>query len=533
MYAERKMEMHEEMKDEIDLRQIFYLLLSRIWLILIITIIGGAAAFCFSKFMLPLEYSSHLTMYAQSYTAYADDADQPVVTNNITTSKQLINTYIQVLKDDAVLNAVGDKLTEAFDENTLSACFTMQEGKPTPASIRSALTITAVTDTSALTVNARTKDADVAAALCNDLAAVAPEFVQEAVHVGTIGAIDTAKSYKTPIAPNNTKNAAIGALAAFVIVVAIIVLADMLDNTVKDSDTLGRTYSKAVLGEMQEFSDEKKKKKKKKDAHADDHMRLTDQNVPFYIVESYKSIRTNISFALSTSERKIFAVSSANLGEGKSTMSANIAIAMAQGRHKVLLIDADMRKAVQHKIFELKNKKGLSTAVSKMNKVEDCIQRNVMDHLDVLTAGPTPPNPSELLASNQMRRILDQLSQEYDVIIIDTPPVNVVTDAMELAKNISGIVVVLRYGVTRNEDVEMAMRKIEFAQMNMLGFILNDIKVKRAGGYYKNYRYSYKYGYKKYGYGYGYGYGGKSELEGSAEDKTEKDDKNESNEKKK
>lgn len=503
---------------EIDLRDIFFLLLSRIWIIILVTLVGGAAAFCYSKFVLPLEYSSHLTLYAQSYTAYGDNEDY-VVTNNITTSKQLINTYIQVLKDDAVLRTVGEKLCADFDGDTLAGCFRMEDGVPTPASIRSCLTITAVTDTSALTVTSRTHNAEIAAALCNDLAGVAPQYVQEAVRIGSLGAIDTAKVYPTPVAPNKTKNTAIGMLIGFVLTAGIIIVADMMDNTVKDSDTIGRQFNKAVIGEMQEFGTEKRRRKRKRKGSrsADNHIKITDKNVPFSVIESYKSIRTNISFALSTSERRIFAVSSSNPGEGKSTMSANIAIALAQGGKKVLLIDADMRKAVQHKIFELKNKKGLSSAISKMEKVENCIVRGVMDHLDVLTAGPTPPNPSELLASNQMTRILDQLAEEYDTIIIDTPPVNVVTDAMELAKNISGIIIVLRYGVTRNEEVEAAMRKIDFAQMNMLGFILNDIKVKRAGGYYKNYHYKY-YRYKSgYGYGYGYGYGSKPEQESEEE----------------
>ena len=136
-----------------------------------------------------------------------------------------------------------------------------------------------------------------------------------------------------------------------------------------------------------------------------------------------------------------------------------------------------------------------------------------MENLDVMTAGPVPPNPSELLASDNMGVILEKLSEEYSMILIDTPPVNVVTDAMELAKYISGIVVVLRYGVTTNEDAEDAIKKIEFAKMNMLGFIMNDIKMKKSG-YYSS-KYKGKYYYKK-GYGYGYGgygyYGSKPEI---------------------
>jgi capsular exopolysaccharide synthesis family protein len=509
--------MYNQTENEIDLADLFRLLLSKIWLLIIVTIIGGAAGFCLSKFVLPLKYASHISMYVQSYYGISESSAN--INNNISNSKQLVNTYIEVLKDDAVMNAVGEELQKQFDEGTLSACYKFNEaGKIAPSSIRSSMSISSVTDTSALTVTVTTLNAEVAAAVCNDLTRVAPEYVQKAVGVGSINTIDTAKVYDTPVSPNNKKNAAIGAFGAFALAVLIIFLIDFFDNTVKDADTVGKTYQKAIIGEIQQFESEKSRKKKKS-TDTDDHMRLTDKNVPFYIVESYKSIRTNIMFSLSTVEKKIFAVSSANPGEGKSTTSANIAIAMAQGGNRVLLIDADMRKAVQHKIFGLKNKKGLSYAISKMSRLDDCIQKNVMENLDVMTAGPIPPNPSELLASENMTAMMEKLIQEYSVIIIDTPPINVVTDAMELAKNISGIIMVLRYAKTTTEDVDDAVKKLDFAQMNTLGFILNDIKSAHHGRYYSKYKYKDKYYYKKgYGYGYGYGYYGRKPDSDSSDD---------------
>lgn len=496
-----------------SIKDIIHLLLSHIWLIIIITILGGAAAFGFSKFVLPLEYSSHITMYVQSYTGIVENQNN---VNNISNSKQLVNTYMEVLKDDAVMNAVGSKLLNQFDENILSQNFSITDsGKIAPASIRSCLAISSVTDTSAVKVTATAKNAEVAAAICNDLTRVAPQYVEDAVGVGSINTIDTAKVYNTPVAPNVVKNTIMGMAAAFMLIVMIIFLIDFFDNTIKDADTLGKKYNKAIIGDIQEFGDSKKKK----DAD-DDHFKLTDKETPFHIIESYKSIRTNLSFALSTVDKKIFAISSANPGEGKSTTSANIAIAMAQGGNHVLLIDADMRKSVQHKIFKLVNKKGISTAISKMHKPDQCIQKNVMENLDIMTAGPIPPNPSELLASDMMEKMLNDLSQKYDVILIDTPPVNVVTDAMELAKNISGIVLVVRYGRTTDEDVDDVLKRVELANMNLLGFILNGVKTKRSG-YYSKYNKG-KYYYKK-GYGYGY-YGAKPELD-TEEDKKEASDK--------
>ena len=483
------------MNQSYSIKDIIRLLLSHIWLIIVITAFGAGAAFGISKFLLPLQYSSHITMYVQSYTGITENANN---VNNISNSKQLVNTYMEVLKDDAVMNAVAEKLSKQFEENVLSQNFTINDsGKITPASIRSCLAISSVTDTSAVKVNATAKNAEVAAAICNDLTQVAPQYVEEAVGVGSINTIDTAKVYNTPVAPNTMKNTVIGAVAGFMLIVLIIFLIDFFDNTIKDTDALGKKYNKAIIGDIQAFGDSKKKK----DAD-DDYVKLTDKDTPFHIIESYKSIRTNLSFALSTVEKKTFVVSSANPGEGKSTTSANIAIAIAQSGSHVLLIDADMRKSVQHKIFELVNKKGLSTAVSKMHTPDECIQKNVMENLDVMTAGPIPPNPSELLASEMMEQMLNELSEKYDAILIDTPPVNVVTDAMELAKSVSGIVLVVRYGRTTDEDVDNVFKRVELANMNLLGFILNGVKSKHAG-YYS------KYGKGKY---YGY-YGAKPELD--------------------
>ena len=498
------------MNETYSIKDIIRLILNHLWLMIVAAIIGGAAGFCVSKYLMPMLYSSHITMYVQSYTGIAENSDN---VNNISNSKQLVNTYMEVLKDDAVMNAVGEKLLNQFNSSVLSQNFTVtDDGKIAPSSIRSCLAISSVTDTSAVKVTATAKSARVAAAICNDLTQVAPQYVEEAVGVGSINTIDTAKIYNTPVAPNTMKNTALGAAAGFMLIMLIVFLIDFFDNTIKDSDALANKYRKAIIGEIQQFGESKKKK-----PDENDHMKLTDETTPFFIVESYKSIRTNITFSLSTFEKKIFAVSSPNPGEGKSTTSANIAIAMAQSGSKVLLLDADMRKPVQHKIFELKNKKGLSTAVSKMHPLESCIQKNVMENLDILPSGPLPPNPSELLASETMGKILNELNEKYDVILIDTPPVNVVTDAMELAKYISGIVLVVRYGRTTEEDVDNVIKRVELANMALIGFILNSVKFQRSG-YYSKYSKG-QYYYRK---GYGY-YGTKPEL--NAEKEAESSDK--------
>ena len=287
------------------------------------------------------------------------------------------------------------------------------------------------------------------------------------------------------------KNTAIGMAAAFMLIVLIIFIIDFFDNTIKEPDEAAELYNKAIIGEIQQFGDGKKKSSKKNKEPAAGRGLLTDKDVPFNVVESYKSIRTNLLFTIATSEKKVIAVSSPNPCEGKSTSAANIAIALAQTGSSVLLIDGDMRKPIQHKTFKVKNSEGLSTLIINQSTEAKSVRKNVTDHLDLLPSGPIPPNPSELLASDNFRKLLTKFAEEYDYIIIDTPPINMVSDAMVLNDNISGVVLVLRYAATTFDDLSDCMKQADIAQANVLGFIMNDVHRKGKNSYYE---------YKKYVY---------------------------------
>ena len=492
------------MKNTYTIKDLISLLFAHIWLIIAVTLCGGIAAFGFSKLILPLQYSSHITMYVQSYTGISENNANDI-NNSISNSKQLVNTYMEVLKDDAVMNAVGDLLIEQYEIDDLSKIFDiLDNNKIDPESIRECLTISSVTDTSAVKIIVTTRNAELAADICNDLTQVAPKYVEEAVGVGSINTIDKAKIYRTPVAPNTTKNTILGMAAAFLIVVMVVLIIDYFDNTIKDSSKISKKYDKAIIGEIQQFGDGKKKKKGKH--RTNPRGLLTDKDVPFNVVESYKTIRTNILFTATDSDKKVIAVSSANPGEGKSTSAANLAIALAQTGSAVLLIDADMRKPVQHRTFRIKNDEGLSTLIIKKSSMAKSVKSNVINNLDLLPSGPLPPNPSELLASSHFKALIEQFGKNYDYVIIDTPPVNVVSDAMVMKDSISGIMLVIRYAMTTYEELSACMKQINLAQVNMLGFVMNDVHHNHGAAYY-NYKYKYKkYGYGGYGYGYRYGY---------------------------
>lgn len=249
----------------------------------------------------------------------------------------------------------------------------------------------------------------------------------------------------------------------------------------------------------------------------------TGKKVPFSVVEAYKTIRTNLLFMLAQDNRKCITISSSIPEEGKSTTVVNIAIAFSQLGIKVLLIDGDLRKPTIHKKMKLENTKGLSSVLAGFSPFEETVI-SVNKSLDVLTAGPIPPNPSEMLSSNRADALLESLQEKYDYVIIDTPPINVVSDALVLAPKTSGLILIVRENFTIYSDIKRALSAIEIANIRLLGTVINDAgayegKGYRSGKYYKNrfYKRYYKYGgsYGRYGKYYSsydeYGYSSSKE----------------------
>lgn len=235
---------------------------------------------------------------------------------------------------------------------------------------------------------------------------------------------------------------------------------------------------------------------KKKHIHDTSFEYRLNRDTPFAVTEAYKTVRTNVIFSMAADGHKTVVVSSANEGEGKSTTSANLAITLAQTSARVLLIDADLRKPVQHKIFNVDNSHGMSKFLVGLESLSDALHVNIEPRLDLLTAGPTPPNPSELLGSKNMAILLDKLEEHYDYIIIDSPPINVVADALVLSAKTAGVVLVAKHCSTTYDDIGRAIDSIKFAGTNVLGVIFTNVEDLKQGKHYKNYR-DYK-GYSEY-----------------------------------
>lgn len=234
--------------------------------------------------------------------------------------------------------------------------------------------------------------------------------------------------------------------------------------------------------------------------------RMLSANSPFAIREAYNAIRTKLMFTGKGDKCPVFAVTSAMIHDGKTTNAVNLAISIASTMKKVLLIDGDMRKPTVHRYFSLENKNGLSEILAGLTN-EVMIRKTDVENLHVLPSGQIPPNPAELLGSVQMDNLLEYVKEYFDYVIIDTPPVNVVTDAAILAEKITGYVFVVQSGKNHFYEISYALETLQQMNGNVVGFMLNDTTGKVSGQYgrYGNYR-SNRYGKDYYRRGYGRGY---------------------------
>ncbi len=221
------------------------------------------------------------------------------------------------------------------------------------------------------------------------------------------------------------------------------------------------------------------------------------KNLGFVATEQYKLIRANLDFTLPENEKcHIIGITSSISGEGKSTTAINLAYVLAEKGSKVLLIDGDLRVPSVAKKLDIKNNPGLTDLLRGKGAQISEFQSPLMSNWFVLPSGDIPPNPSELLGSSRMENVLNQFREVFDYIIIDLPPVNVVSDAVSISKLISGIILVIREEYTEKKELDRCFRQLELSKVNVLGCVMNETKVK--SGPYGKYRKSKYQRYNKY-----------------------------------
>lgn len=225
-------------------------------------------------------------------------------------------------------------------------------------------------------------------------------------------------------------------------------------------------------------------KKKEKNIGTNSRQLITKQNPRSPISEQYRTIRTNIEYSSFEEEMRSIVVTSSGPGEGKSTTIFNLAIVFAQQGKKVLLIDADMRKPTAHYTFHVDNSLGLTNILTKQRSLSETVQLTDDDMLYVLTSGPIPPNPAEILGSKVMDELLKDATEQFDLVLIDTPPVLAVTDAQILSNKCSGTILVVNSGKTEVDAAVKAKELLLNSKAKLLGVVLNQKKAKESQYYY-------------------------------------------------
>lgn len=241
----------------------------------------------------------------------------------------------------------------------------------------------------------------------------------------------------------------------------------------------------------------------KQQEQVDEKQRILNDKSDFNVVEAYKSIRTNIMFSMPKTENgKVIVITSSIPGEGKTTTTINLALTFAQTGARVLLLDCDLRKSRTHRYLQMERTEGVSNVLCGFTTLDKAIKKNVRDGLDCLTAGEIPPNPAELIESEEFGKMISTLREKYDYIFIDTPPITVVTDAAVAMRQSDGTVVVVRQDLTTFDMLDETMENIDTTGTKIIGVIMLGSEEKHGKyGYYKNGKYGYKYGYK-YNYSY-------------------------------
>lgn len=201
---------------------------------------------------------------------------------------------------------------------------------------------------------------------------------------------------------------------------------------------------------------------------------ILSRNSAFVAQEAYKSLRTNVRFALRGKGCKKICITSGAAGEGKSITFLNFAISMSEAGQKVLLIDADMRRPALARLLVEKAAPGLSNVLAGLVTPEEAVHKEVYPNLDVIFAGDVPPNPSELLGSERLEEMIEKFSSQYDYILIDTPPVNIVSDACIVANMLDGVLLLVRQDSSRKDEVRRAVTRLQLTGAKLMGYILND-----------------------------------------------------------
>jgi len=287
--------------------------------------------------------------------------------------------------------------------------------------------------------------------------------------------IDHALIPDKPFKPKKTLIIIIGFITGLILAVLLALVIDFINTKITSLEDIERYVKLPILGLIPHFKSKK---------------RFIINSPKSRISEAFRTLRTNIEFIPVKSKSKIISITSTVGGEGKSTISSNLGIVYSLAKKKTLIINLDMRKPTLHTIFNIDNKKGISNVLAGQEKIENVIQKTDKENFYIIPSGPIPPNPAELIQSEILFHSLEYLKNKFDIIILDTPPVGIVADAVHVLKHTDVNLYVVRLNYSKKDFLKNINRVVDFYKIHNIGLVINDIKDKTSS----------------YGYNYGYGY---------------------------
>jgi len=455
---------------EINIRDIIFIILKKWYLLVICVFLATGCAFTITQFYLKPTYKAQATLFLGKESEKLSLSFADIQLNN-----QLVTDYRELLKSNLVAENINKKLGVDIKK------------------FKESVNVATVKDSRIFSISYEDKDPELSAKVVNELALIIKQMASDIIQVKNVKVIDIAKKPDSPISPSMKKNVSIAGSIGLLLGALLIYLLEMMDYTFKKPEEIEKQLSLNVIGFVPKFEGGKRGKSKKEDKvqlEQDYLKNLITKNDPKAAAsEAFREIRTNLHYMSIDKDLKTIVVTSPSLGEGKTVTTVNIAVTLAKSGKKVLVIDTDLRKPKVHLYFGIKNNEGITNmlAEEKGNKKVNPVTIDI-ENLSIIPSGPIPPNPSEILSSKKMHHLLDSFKNEYEVIIVDTPPVGQVTDAAILAGIADGTILVCASNQTRIDLAKRAKKALDSVNSNIVGAILTKIEKSRTN----NYNYEYK-----------------------------------------
>jgi len=388
-----------------------------------------------------------------------------ITQNDITINKNLVDTYADIIQSKKVLNRVIDELDLDIDYEDL----------------KKNVSVKAKENTEIIIISTFNESAEEAKDIANKIADVFEEEITSIYNIENVSVIDEAEESDTAYNVHPAKQFLIGIGGGFILSSMVILVFFYFDDTIKNSEDIEKDIKVAILGQIPKYEN------KSDDGKKTDLIICKDSKSG--ISESIRTLRTNLQFTSIDKKMKTILITSSVPSEGKSFVAANLAVSLANSGKNVLLIDADIRRGRQHRIFGYHNKKGLSDLLldNASQVYSSYISKTEIPNLYLMCKGSTPPNPSELLNSEKNKKLITTLSNNFDAIILDGAPINGLADSLVLSTLVDGVIVVAAERETTKTILESTKKNLDNVEANMIGVVLNKSEKSKNSYYYGYY----------------------------------------------